>query len=742
MYPKLLWSSTFLALLTTILCAQEARNDMQARFRLQAKKTNLPIKIDGKLDDPAWQNADTTSHFWLKWPMDGRHANAQTKVHCTYNEQFLYIAATCYQDSGKYILQSLKRDVGYWESDGIAVVLDPVNLSNNGYFFALTPAGVQTEALIAASSGSETDESWDNVWWGEVQNYPDRWTAEFAIPLRILRFKDGQKEWGINFIRNDANRGHFSAWVQIPLQFNGTDLGWTGALQFEEGPKNASRNYAFIPFVTGGTDRDTENGIPARAYGDIGLDAKIGLGSSLNLDLTINPDFSQIEIDEQVINLTRFNIQLPEKRTFFLENADLFGNFGFDLIRPFFSRRIGLDDNGNQIPILAGLRLSGNLNADTRIGVLNMQTRKHEAQNPENFSALVFDRRLFGRTTLRGYFLNRQETGAQELNTKNWSRNAGGEFLYIAPKGSIQSWVGYHQSFKPEINQQDWWGQTGFEYTSRNFEFIADFLHMGANYYADMGYELRVANYDAARDTTLRIGYNYKFMEATWRILPKQESSKLNSTEISANSFMVFNPNFSINEYNSGINLELNFRNTSQFALYTNFNYANVPVSFKFDDEPIEKYPALPAARYTFANARMEWTSDSRKALNWSAGFTGGEFYNGLQWTADLSIGLRAQPWGNFRVAASYNKLDFPKPYADAEILAITPRIEFFFSRNLNWTTFLQYNTQANNFNINSRIQWRYRPMSDVFVVLTDNYFAQGWAHRNRALVVKLNYWL
>ncbi len=434
MYPKLLWSSLFLALLATTLYAQEARNDLQARFRLHTKKTSSPIKIDGKLDDPAWQNADTTGQFWLKWPMDGRPANAQTKVQCAYNEQFLYIAATCYQDSGKYILQSLKRDVGYWESDGIAVVLDPVNLSNNGYFFALTPAGVQTEGLIAASSGSQTDESWDNVWWGEVQNYPDHWTAEFAIPLRILRFKDGQKEWGINFIRNDANRGHFSAWVQIPLQFNGTDLGWTGALQFDEGPKNASRNYAFIPFVTGGTDRDTENGIPTRTYGDIGLDAKIGLGSSLNLDLTINPDFSQIEIDEQVINLTRFDIQLPEKRTFFLENADLFGNFGFDLIRPFFSRRIGLDDNGNQIPILAGLRLTGNLNADTRIGVLNMQTRKHDAQNPENFSALVFDRRLFGRTTLRGYFLNRQETGNQELNAQNWSRNAGGSFCTSRPK--------------------------------------------------------------------------------------------------------------------------------------------------------------------------------------------------------------------------------------------------------------------------------------------------------------------
>jgi hypothetical protein len=741
MFPR--WFQ-FLPLLLCIpvytLQAQEARNDIQARFRLNASQTSTPIKIDGKLNESTWQMADTTSKFWLKWPIDGRHANAQTRIQCAYNEHFLYIAATCYQDSGRYILQSLKRDADYWESDGIAVVIDPVNLSNNGYFFGLTPAGVQTEALVSASNGSETDENWDNVWWGEVQNYPGYWTAEFAIPLRIMRFKDGQKEWGINFIRNDANRGHYSTWVQIPLQFMGTDLGWTGVLQFAEGPKNASRNYAFIPFVTAGSNRDTENGIPAQSTADLGLDAKIGIGSSLNLDLTINPDFSQIEIDEQVINLTRFNIQLPEKRTFFLENADLFGNFGFELIRPFFSRRIGLDENGNQIPILAGLRLTGNISPDTRIGVLNMQTRKQDFKAAENFSAFTFDQRLFGRTTLRGYFLNRQQMNGEKEDFNSWSRNLGGEFLYISPKGTVQSWVGVHQSYKPGV--QDWWGQTGVEYTSRNFSFVADFLRMGPGYYADMGYELRVANYDAARDTVLRIGYGYKYLEAIWTILPKEESSKLNNAEISANSFLVFNPDLSINEHNAGINVVLNFRNTSQWALYTNYNYANVPVSFKFDDEPIEKYPALPAARYVFPNARTEWTSDVRKPLNWSLGFTGGAFYNGLQWSGDVGIGLRAQPWGNFRLSASYNKLDFPAPYADAEILAITPRVEFFFNRNLNWTTFLQYNTQANNFNINSRVQWRYRPMSDVFLVLTDNYFAQGWAPRNRALVLKVNYWL
>jgi hypothetical protein len=721
--------------------AQVARSETQANFRLKTTPVVAPIKIDGDLSEPIWKNADRGNGFWLKWPRDGEQALAKTEIQTAYDDQYLYVGVVCYDDSAKYILQSLKRDAQYWGSDGIAVVLDPVNLANNGYFFALSPAGVQYEGLISAGA-DEMDFNWDNVWKGETKVYADRWTAEFAIPFRILRYKEGQTEWGINFIRNDAGRGHYSTWTKIPLQFNGTDLGWTGALQWDKSPKQAKANYAIVPYASTSANQVHTDGNKINTGWNMGLDAKIGIGSAMNLDVTINPDFSQIEVDEQVINLTRFSIQLPEKRTFFLENADLFGNFGFELAKPFFSRRIGLDQRGQQIPILGGLRLTGNVDKKTRIGLLSMQTKNQGTRPGQNFSGLVFDRNLFGRTSLRGYFFNREAFGDKENPQGRYGRNAGGEFSYTSPLGTWSGWASYHTSMKPEVKGQNSWGNFGGQYTSKNFDLVVDNLQMGSNYYADLGYEIRIENYDVVRDTVLRIGYIGQYVQATWRSFPKKTDSKLNSTELNGGSWTVLNPNFTLNEYNTQLSYSWNLKNTSSFTVGANYTVSNVPVTFKFDEEDLDKRPALPAANYKYFNGNFQWSSDSRKAFTLNSELTLGQFYNGRQYSARLEARMRAQPWGSFRLAFNYNLLDFPEPYGDAQLFSITPRVEFFFNRRLFWTTFLQYNTQADNFNINSRLQWRFRPMSDFFVVFTDNYTVNIWGSKNRALVMKLNFWI
>jgi hypothetical protein len=167
-----------------------------------------------------------------------------------------------------------------------------------------------------------------------------------------------------------------------------------------------------------------------------------------------------------------------------------------------------------------------------------------------------------------------------------------------------------------------------------------------------------------------------------------------------------------------------------------------VPVSFKFDDSELEKCPALPAGHYAYSTMGLNWSTDNRKQLLLETNLIAGGFYNGSQVSASVGLRYRAQPWGNFALRFQYNLLDFPDPFCDLEFFNITPRIEIFFNRNLNWTTFVQYNTQADNFNINSRLQWRYRPMSDLFVVFTDNYAVKIWGAKNRALVIKWNYWL
>ena len=187
-----------------------------------------------------------------------------------------------------------------------------------------------------------------------------------------------------------------------------------------------------------------------------GLDARVSVSPTLNLDLTFNPDFSQIEVDELVTNLTRFNIFLPEKRTFFLENGDLFADFGYSAVRPFFSRKNGLDDNRNAVPILYGVRLTGNLDKTTRIGLMNIHSLDSENAFGQNQSAVSIQKN-FGRSYIRGLLLNRQAFDESERVGKDFGRNTSLDAGYVSNDGKISAWASMHHSYKAEVN-----GKTGF----------------------------------------------------------------------------------------------------------------------------------------------------------------------------------------------------------------------------------------------------------------------------------------
>lgn len=733
----------FLSLCFPWLClAQNNRQEQQTAFSLAITHTTSPVVVDGDLSEPIWQSAAPATNFWMKWPRDGGPAPEQTEVRCASDDRYFYVAATCFDKTPNHVIQSLKRDVGYWDSDGFSVVLDPTNTANNGYFFAVNAAGVQIEGLIATGT-EDADLNWDNTWLSAVKNYADRWTVEFGIPLRILRYKEGQTRWGVNFIRNDLGNSIYSVWARVPFQFDGLDLGWTGALNWDQSPRRVKGNYNLIPYVSAGATRDHEAKEDWTFKPGAGLDAKIGIGSGMNLDVTVNPDFSQIEIDQQVVNLTRFDVQLPEKRTFFLENSDLFGNFGIPPLRPFFTRRIGLDNDDNPLQILGGLRLSGNLNADTRLGVMAMQTGKKDSLPSRNNLAIALNRRVFGRSTISGYFLNRQDFAAGDIQRKGFSRNAGLEWLYISNGGKWMAWATHHRSFKPGITEKNWWGNTGFVYNTRRVNFLTDFVHVGEQYYADLGFEQRIENTDALRDTVLRIPYSFIYNELKFKLFPKKSGGLINFAEIVGNDFLVLNDNGTINELTQEVNITGYFSNTSELTIGGVHTLTNTPVSFNIDDDADPGIcPPIPAGKYRYGQLKLNYSGDYRAPFTWEVGCTAGGYYNGQQISLRAELGYRFQPFMNVRVAAEFNRLHFPAPYCDLEYVNVTPRVEVFFAKNLWWTTFLQYNTQSDNFNINTRVQWRYRPMSDLFLVFTDNYAVKFWGPKNKALVLKANFWL
>ena len=728
-----------LLLSSYLLRAQEKPTiNYQDQFQLHINKAGSPVKIDGELDEPVWQQAERTTPFWRKFPSDHVLPKKQTEVKVSYDDQFIYFAFVSY-DNGTRVVQSLKRDGGHDTNDAVGIILDPINQRTSGFYFVVNPYNAQSDDQLNGGSGDLTL-SWDNKWYSATKRYADRWTAEIAIPFKTLRYNQDRLVWGINFLRSDLGNNEYSTWTDMPLNFRSFDLGYTGSLVWDHTPPATKGNIAFIPYITGETSRNREDSTAAKTTGNAGFDAKVALSSSLNLDLTVNPDFSQVEVDRQVTNLTRYSIFFPERRTFFLENADLFADFGIEPIHPFYSRRIGLDNDGNRIPILFGARLSGNLSKRTRIGVMNMQTGRKGDFAGQNYSAVSISQSVLKRSLVRGYFLNQQgfltETEKKQDPLKQYSRNAGADFNYSNLKGSWSGWGAYHHSFKPGVTKDNHYIDIGGGYSSRALKVTVDANAVGTNYYTDMGFVERILNYDAARDTSVRVGFKSLYTAVTYRILPKQ--GFITRHEMEYTDYYVINPNNSFNELSHELVYNAVLKNSGGFSMSAEMNTVQLlyPLSFT-DGKP------LPAERYHYSILGANYTSDIRKMFTYTAGAAAGGFYNGHYRQLTGSISLRKQPHLNVAIQGQYNKLIFPGQYGNAELFLIAPRVELNFSTNLFWTTFVQYNTQANNFNINSRLQWRYKPMSDIFLVYTDNYFSTPFfTNKSRAIVFKMNYWL
>jgi len=730
-------SLLFVTNLISLLAIAQINANIQQDFQLTIKPTKAPINLDGILDEPAWNTVEAVSQFYKKFPNDIGAPKKQTEVKYLYDEKNLYFAFKVY-DSGTAIIKSLKRDIGHDGNDGVAIVLDPLNQKTNGFYFVVSALNVQSEGQLTGDSEEGLSYSWDTKWFSMTKDYGNYWIAEIAIPLKSIRYNAENKNWGVNFVRIDAKNFEYSTWTRIGPNFRSYDLGYTGLMKWPTNPPASSNNVILLPYLTGGISEDKLNS-KSEANANAGFDAKIALNSSLNLDLTVNPDFSQVEVDNQVTNLTRFSIFLPERRAFFLENADLFAGFGIPPIRPFYSRTIGLDKEGNKIPILFGARLSGNLSPDVRIGAMNMQTGRKGNYAPENFSAFTLQKRVLKRSIIKGYFLNRENFISVEEEKKNpldkYGRNAGITFEYSNPTGSFSYWTNYNQSMKPFIKDLNNYAEAGLSYNGRNFGFVLDAANVGKNYYTDMGFVQRISNYDAARDTTIRVGYKHIYSEINYNILPTK--GKIGRIESSVENSIIFNPDNSFNEWESSLQVNTNFKNSSSFNLRLSNNVTNLlfPTSFT-DGIP------LPAKQYQYGQFKFNYVSDTRKLFGWFSEITVGQFYNGQVQGFGLGINWRNQPHLNLRLNAQINNIQLPGAYGSTRLLLIAPRIEYNFSTQLFWTTFIQYNTQSNNFNVNSRLQYRYKPMSDFFLVYTDNYFTDPlFKSKNRAIVFKISYW-
>lgn len=713
--------------------------ETRSTFRYSINKTTNEIIIDGDESDSAWDQTEAIPSFINHWPLDTGQAEALTRVKVTYDDEFLYVLAICY-DNGTRVVQSLRRDDddGHWNSDNFTLVIDPMNNRQNGFMFGVNAGGSQIEAQLNVN-GPRTryDQNWDNKWFSTVNSYPDHWTVEMAIPFKTLRYSPNQSEWGINFIRGDMERNVYSTWTQFPLNYGGIDLNFMGTLEWDNNPKKASGKVVLIPYIAGGTVRDFELE-EQRNYEkttETGLDAKVALTGSLNLDLTVNPDFSNVDVDQQVTNLTRFSIFLPERRNFFLENGDIFSNFGTWQISPFFSRRIGLV-NGEQVPILYGARLTGNATQKTRIGLLNVQTQEFDTIASQNYSVAAIHQQVLDRSIIKAIFINREASG--NLKEGQFARNGGLEFAYLSNNGKFGNTFRYHTAITPEgFDQNHYYGFNG-NYNGRSLRAGWTFDVVGQNYITELGFNPRINNFNAETGETIRKGYTRINPWVNYRMFPK--GGKLNSHGPVTWAQLFFNKDGgSINERFHGIGYNFDFKNTSW--LRPNIMYREVhlpyPTSLLGSD-----YEPLPAIKYQFTTAEVRYNTDRRKVLTGDMRIGYGNFYNGIRLNTQLGMNFRAQPWGNFGITYNYNKVELPGEYGQANLHLFRANAQISFTNAMFLTSAIQFNSQSENYNFFTRFQWRYRPMSDLFLVYTDNYEMDGLGLKNRQVVFKATFWL
>ena len=709
-------------------------------YQLNIQRMDEKIHLDGVLDESFWEDVEIATNFWLNFPVGGTPVDdeVQTTVKITYDDDFIYLGVECY-GKGPFLVQSLKRDNdSFWNGDAFAVVFDPVNERTNGVIFGVNPAGVQTEALITGEPArrggqlSGYNKAWDNKWYTQASVTENGWTAEMMIPFKSLRF--GRKgHWGINFIRVDAQNNANHSWAPVPIQFYGTDLGYLGQLIWDKPPRNEKGNISLVPYLLGNTYKDYKSKSDLSQSFALGMDAKIAINSNLNLDLTVNPDFSQVDVDEQQTNLTTVNLRFPERRLFFLENSDIFSNFGTNA-KPFFSRKIGLDDDGNTIPIIYGARLSGNLNKNLRIGLMNTQTQEQELPG-NNYSSFALHRRILKRAVLRGYFHNRVGYTDGSVQEDNFNRIGGLEFNYSSEDSKWRAVTGYGLAFSNENQNENHLFNLFGGYGGRAFNVMVNISGLGDNYINDFSLIPRQKHYDALEDTTYILGFNHWWATMGYKFYPENTFINQHGFSLTTNGDRTATSNELIQDKHQ-LSYKFLMKNTSTLDLTYAHEGVNLLYPFGFtDNEP------LPAQLYRFDYGQIKYVTDRRREIKLTSGFRYGSFYNGTRTEFSLAVDYRVQPWGNFSLNFVQNDLEFSGNYGAEQLLLFGPKAEINFSKNFFWTTFMQYNTQSDNFNINSRLQWRYMPMSDLFIVYSDNYMVEYFGPRNRGLVLKLNYW-
>ena len=520
------------------------------RFTKAYQAESTPI-IDGDvLNDPAWESIPAITTFTQKTPDEGEPISERTVVKIMYSEKYFFLSVVAFDnDPNKIVISDTRRDASLNNSDSFSFIIDTFKDYQTGYLFGTNPSGIEYDAQITGGgeggsisqrfsmgNGSGFNINWDAVWEVKTTKGDYGWSAEFSIPFKTLRYKnDKNQSWGINFERVIARKKEESHWSPISRQFTMNRLISAGTLTDINVPN--SKNIKIMPYGLGQNNKNTGETSSTSNDQSFGIDAKVSVGSSMNLDLTYNTDFAQVEADEQQINLDRFSLFFPEKRAFFLENAGLFsvgsggGRSGPD-IEMFFSRRIGVGSEGTSVPIIGGGRLTGTFTG-MKVGILSMLTDEvKNVTDKNNYSVLRLKKELPNRTHVGGMYTALDHGGQNGYFNQSYAIDAQ---LGIGELSKIVAFSGFTRT--PGLkNDSAYAYRIEAARDTKEISSSISYAEVGANFNPEMGY-LQRENYrkwSARVFTRFRPENKYGILELRphvdfkgyWKLNGFQESGK------------------------------------------------------------------------------------------------------------------------------------------------------------------------------------------------------------------------
>ncbi len=677
---------------------------------LGATRTAKPIAIDGILDEAAWATATPADGFTQAEPRTGQPASEATEVRVLFDGNNLYIGATLHDpDAGRIVVNDIRKDFKEEDQDDFEVLLDTFHDRTNGYLFLTNAEGARADRQIA-NEGREVNTSWDGVWTVKTHHTADGWTVEMAIPFKTLRYKMGSGDsWGINFARRIRHRNEITYWAPIARSFTISRVSVAGELTGLS-IDGTSRDLRVKPYAMGRTVRDL-GGAKSTTSEAVGVDLTYGVTRHLAMNLTVNPDFAQVEADEQQVNLTQFSQFFPEKREFFLENSGIF--YVGDAARNnrvqlaptpdedmllFFSRRIGLSPDGRAVPIPAGIRLTGTAGGMT-IGGLAMQTRKTATTPANQYGVLRLRKNLRPGSDIGFIMLDREAVGDSLVG--NWNRVAGVDANFRLPR--TWDWNSYAVGTrKPGKASGQYAWRTSLNHEGNFFHAKVGVLEVGEGFSDDLGFFRRTDTRKYLADIGLRPRPSWLSKIATREMHP----------HITWNYYESLDGKISAKDLHSGWTMFLS--SGAYGELSVNPRYQRIATPFKINRD----IAAIPAGGYAWTDWMVKGATNLSRPVSLTYSFIEGGLWNGTQHTQQLLVTARPSAQFSSSLGVSHTEATLTRPAAKFEAMLWTARMNYSFTTNMFFDALAQLDPRSHQLNANLRFNLIHHPLSDLFVVI------------------------